>query len=81
MLTYWTTDDYPQSNKERVQMFRRLASNYCEPVKYLSEWVGDDTHMFPDRFRYWSNPSPWDNHAGRLTLAGDAAHPMTPCEP
>lgn len=23
---------------------------------------------------------PWNNYAGKVTLAGDAAHPMVPCK-
>lgn len=32
----------------------------------------------PDVFRVWTNPAKWDNHGGRVTIAGDAAHPMAP---
>jgi len=37
----------------------------------------DDTRVTYDRIGYWI-PIPWDNHSGRSTLCGDAAHPMTP---
>jgi 2-polyprenyl-6-methoxyphenol hydroxylase-like FAD-dependent oxidoreductase len=37
----------------------------------------DDTNITYDTMAYWV-PTPWENHDGRVTLAGDAAHPMTP---
>jgi 2-polyprenyl-6-methoxyphenol hydroxylase-like FAD-dependent oxidoreductase len=43
-------------------------------------WMPDDTKIAYDKMAYWV-PIPWDNHDGRVALAGDAAHPMTPREP
>jgi hypothetical protein len=37
----------------------------------------NNTKVTYDKMAYWV-PVPWDNHEGRVTLAGDAAHPMTP---
>lgn len=37
----------------------------------------DDTNITYDRMAYWV-PVSWDSRDGRITLAGDAAHPMTP---
>jgi len=37
----------------------------------------DTTQAFNDRL-YYLVLVPWDNHGGRITLAGDAAHPMPP---
>lgn len=36
--------------------------------------------MENSKFHYWGNITPWDNYAGKVTLAGDAAHPMVPCK-
>lgn len=41
--------------------------------------IPDTTPVFNDRLYYWV-PVPGDNHDGRITLAGDAAHPMPPCK-
>ena len=57
---------------------KNVASEFCEPFRSAFSWVKDDTYIFPDRFASWNSPAPWDNHSGCITLAGDAAHPMTP---
>jgi len=49
----------------------------CEPFRSAVAWIPDDTVVTYDTMAYWVS-IPWDNHDGRVTLAGDAAHPMTP---
>jgi hypothetical protein len=51
----------------------------CEPFRSAVLWMPDDTKITYDKMAYWV-PIPWDNYDGRVTLAGDAAHPMTPRE-
>lgn len=48
-----------------------------EPFKNAVLWMPEDTVVTYDTMAYWI-PIPWDNHGGRVTLVGDAAHPMTP---
>lgn len=43
------------------------------------DWTPDPDGVTADEMKYWI-PKPWDNKGGRVTLAGDAAHPMLPCE-
>lgn len=59
---------------------KQKASNMCEPFRSAVMWMPDDTKIAYDKMAYWV-PIPWDNHDGRVALAGDAAHPMTPREP
>lgn len=40
-------------------------------------WLPDDTPATFDAINYWQS-IPWDTKDGRITLAGDAAHPMPP---
>ncbi|KAE8441210.1 hypothetical protein EG329_005610 [Mollisiaceae sp. DMI_Dod_QoI] len=61
----------------RLAQVKEKASNMCEPFRSAVMWMPDDTKITYDRMAYWV-PVPWDNHNGRVTLAGDAAHPMTP---
>ncbi|KAJ5239817.1 hypothetical protein N7468_004436 [Penicillium chermesinum] len=45
----------------------------------VSVWGKDPVPSLKRRgYRYWGRICPWDNLDGRATLAGDAAHPMTP---
>ena len=63
----------------RLAQVKQKASTMCEPFRSAVMWMPDDTKITYDRMAYWI-PIPWDNHNGRVTLAGDAAHPMTPRE-
>ncbi|GKZ17223.1 hypothetical protein AbraCBS73388_007275 [Aspergillus brasiliensis] len=77
-LSIWTDEDPPASEEERRHLFRAYLSTYCEPYKSVAAWLSDDTQISGEKFHYWGNITPWTNHGGRVTLAGDAAHPMVP---
>ena len=63
----------------RLAQVREKASTMCEPFRSAVMWMPDDINITYDKMSYWV-PIPWNNHDGRVTLAGDAAHPMTPRE-
>jgi hypothetical protein len=53
---------------------------YCDPWKSAFEWVPEDQPCWYFDLAVWDPSLPahnWDNKNGRVTLAGDAAHPMT----
>ncbi|KAH9242456.1 hypothetical protein K456DRAFT_1716177 [Colletotrichum gloeosporioides 23] len=79
-LSYWPDDgkEQPKTQEERMALFKKLGSNYCEPFKAVAEWVKPDTHLPIDHFGSWTKIQPWNNFGGRVLLAGDAAHPMVP---
>ncbi|KAJ6134202.1 hypothetical protein N7523_000524 [Penicillium sp. IBT 18751x] len=77
-LSIWTDENPPVSPEERRHLFRSYMSTYCEPYRSVAEWLTDDIEVGGESFHYWGNIAPWNNHDGRVTLAGDAAHPMVP---
>lgn len=56
-----------------------ITADWPDPFRTAVLAIPDGTRIWTSRARQWA-PVPWDNHGGRLTLAGDAAHPMMPCE-
>jgi hypothetical protein len=59
---------------------KKVVENCGEPFRSAFNWIPDDnTTTTLGRISHWVT-IPWDNHGGRVTLAGDAAHPMTPCK-
>ena len=69
---------HSDSNEERLRTFKNAASRYAEPWKSAVEWLPEDTWIPPDTIKYWANPEIWPNWGGKVTLAGDGAHPIVP---
>ncbi|KAL9087409.1 MAG: hypothetical protein Q9165_006706 [Trypethelium subeluteriae] len=61
----------------RLAQLKQKASPLCEPFRSANLWMPEDTKITYDPISYWVS-IPWDTRGGRCTLAGDAAHPMTP---
>ncbi|KAI5855549.1 FAD/NAD(P)-binding domain-containing protein [Durotheca rogersii] len=70
-------DAIPETDKGRVEMMKRRAAAFAEPLRSIVADIPDDLTPttalkladFPCR--------EWDNRNGRVTLAGDSAHAMT----
>lgn len=77
-LSVWGFTEFPSTNEERVKLLKKYGENYCEPFRSATRWVRDDQIIPPDKYHVWCRPTKWDNHNGRMTLVGDAAHPMGP---
>ncbi|KAH8652533.1 hypothetical protein BX600DRAFT_96755 [Xylariales sp. PMI_506] len=66
---------------ERLAEAKALGATLAEPMRSAYAWLPDDLKTV-----YWTGSTNWDpsleehrwnNHQGLVTLAGDAAHPMT----
>ena len=60
-----------------MERVKELAESYAEPWRSALSHIADDAVLPVDCGQYWM-PVPWDNRAGRVTLTGDAFHPMLP---
>lgn len=78
ILASWpiATKEDEENSGNRLQRLRDRMHDWAEPFKSAVAWVPDGTEIKPDKLKVWV-PSRWDNHGGRVTLAGDAAHSMT----
>ncbi|WPH01309.1 Hypothetical protein R9X50_00414800 [Acrodontium crateriforme] len=65
------------SQKERLAIIKEKASSLAEPARSSFLWIPEDTLVHKADISYWIT-QPWDNRGGRMTLIGDAAHPMPP---
>ncbi|KFZ22699.1 hypothetical protein V502_02820 [Pseudogymnoascus sp. VKM F-4520 (FW-2644)] len=55
---------------------KKKAATFAEPFRSANLWIPEGTPIRENKLSYWI-PIPWDDRNGRITLAGDAAHPMT----
>ena len=62
---------------ERMRFFKSRAGEFCDPWRTAGLEVNDDVVLPVDPGLNWT-PPPWDNHGGKVTIAGDAAHSMLP---
>ncbi|KAJ7578279.1 hypothetical protein C8J56DRAFT_969600 [Mycena floridula] len=69
--------DESQDDAARLAEIKTKAQNLAEPFRSAVQWIPDDTPVAYNKLLYWATV-PWDSHDGRISLAGDAAHPMPP---
>ena len=67
--------------RDRLRQVKEKSKAWKDPVRSALDWTPDDHDMvYYGPLANW-DPSleehSWDNHGGKVTLAGDAAHPMT----
>lgn len=66
-------------NAARLALMKSRAEVLAEPFRSAVLWIPEGTPVHLHNHSYWSSKI-WANHGGRVTLAGDAAHPMPPSE-
>lgn len=73
--------DTPESNVERVQFMKQVADGWVEPFRSIVHDIPDLEDVKAIKLEDWvPEIGIWENRTGRITLLGDAAHPMTMCE-
>jgi len=69
-------DEIPESNEDKLRLFKKQAEGFCEPWRSLMINVPEDVIMeiFVVCEKY---PKKWNDEGGRVVLIGDAAKAMT----
>ncbi|KAH7076880.1 hypothetical protein BKA63DRAFT_594450 [Paraphoma chrysanthemicola] len=65
------------SYAERLAIIKEKAMGLAEPARSSFMWIPEGTQVHKADISYWVT-EPWENRQGRVTLVGDAAHPMPP---
>ncbi|KAI9652381.1 MAG: hypothetical protein M1831_006859 [Alyxoria varia] len=69
--------EHTLSYPERLAIIKEKAKDMGEPARSAFMWIPEDTPIHKADISYWVT-QPWDNHQSRMSLVGDAAHPMPP---
>ncbi|KAI4125379.1 MAG: hypothetical protein LQ347_005395 [Umbilicaria vellea] len=78
VVTSWVGERDPSwTDSDRLALVKSRMQDQAEPFRSVNLWIPDDTPVTFDDIAYWVT-IPWNNHGGRITLAGDAAHPQAP---
>ena len=63
------------AGQQALDYLKATTKDQAEPFQSFIDWTPDGSECYIDEMKYWV-PQPFDNRGGRITLAGDAAHPM-----
>ena len=75
-------DEVPSTNAERlakIKQFATAGTGFHQILRDIALSIPQDTQVFKIALADWP-PIPWQGFDGRVTLLGDAAHPMAMCK-
>jgi 2-polyprenyl-6-methoxyphenol hydroxylase-like FAD-dependent oxidoreductase len=79
IMTSWLAKDHDENiseaNSERIAMIKRLATGFHPDLYGIVQSIPESSPTLHLVLQDWPSRD-WDNHDGRVTLAGDAAHAM-----
>ncbi|KIW97223.1 uncharacterized protein Z519_02615 [Cladophialophora bantiana CBS 173.52] len=75
----FAADLKPQEDtpEKRFALVKEKGKAFTEPFSTAIEYMPEDTIITCDHYGTWET-RPWNSHGGRVLLAGDGAHSMTP---
>ena len=82
-ISYFEPRDHDpaRTTAQHIEFQKEMAKDFADPFRTGFELLADDsTTAWYGKMRHWDPEQPnhkWNNHDGRVTLAGDAAHPMS----
>lgn len=79
MMNSWVANEdpgLPGKGFELVKDVKERAKVFGQPFRECFKAIPDDAPSWHARLSFWPTKE-WDNKNGTITLAGDAAHPMT----
>ena len=77
-MTSWRKPETDNDNNAvSLADIKLKYKEFAEPFRSANAWIPDGTPVYANRVTYWEPPGSWNNHGGKMSLAGDAAHPMT----
>lgn len=65
-----------RGGEDRLALLKGNVNRFAEPYKTALTLLSDDEPVWYIDLTHWET-EPWNNCSGRVTLGGDAAHPMT----
>ncbi|KAK8181817.1 hypothetical protein IWZ00DRAFT_115093 [Phyllosticta capitalensis] len=67
------------NSSDIMRTLKQRAENFDDKFRSITRAVSEDEPAWANYLPYWPS-QPWDGHPahGKVTLAGDAVHPMTP---
>ena len=78
VMPSWLGDRDPGlTDADRLAKLKELAIGLAEPWSNALKWIPEGTPVADNAVSCWVT-SNWDSQGGRITLAGDAAHPLPP---
>lgn len=75
----WKGEPVSLQGAEALSFMKKNTDGLIGVFKDAVEWTPEGSPCWINEMRYWI-AEPWDNLDGRVTLLGDAAHPMLICE-
>ncbi|KAL0933715.1 FAD-binding domain containing protein [Colletotrichum truncatum] len=73
----WKGQPVRLNGQQAIEYIQADLTGLCEPFRSAVDWTPKGSPCYIDEMNYWI-PSAWETYDGKVTLAGDAAHPMLP---
>ncbi|KFY64911.1 hypothetical protein V496_02941 [Pseudogymnoascus sp. VKM F-4515 (FW-2607)] len=71
----WHGDPVDLKGQEALNYIKENTAPLRGIFQSAIDWTPEGSYVSINEMKYWV-PTPWNNYGGRVTLAGDAAHPM-----